>query len=83
MSLPFDKLFDGQGLNCPMPLVNARKEAGTLKPGQLLKVMASNRGSSADFRGWARIAKNVGLLAQEEESLDDANVYVRYVKRTE
>ena len=81
MSQEFDKLFDARGLNCPMPLVNARKEAGNLEIGQVLKVMASDRGSIADFQGWAKIARNVELLAQEEESLDGANVYVHYVKR--
>ncbi len=81
MSQEFDKLFDARGLNCPMPLVNARKEAGKLDLGQVLKVMASDRGSVADFQGWAKIAKNVELLSQEEESVDGANVYVHYVKR--
>jgi tRNA 2-thiouridine synthesizing protein A len=81
MSQEFDKLFDARGLNCPMPLVNARKEAGNLEIGQVLKVMASDRGSIADFQGWAKIARNVELLAQEEASLDGANVYVHYVKR--
>jgi tRNA 2-thiouridine synthesizing protein A len=81
MSQPFDKMFDARGMNCPMPLVNARKEAGKLDLGQVLKVMASDRGSVADFQGWAKIAKNVELLAQEEEAVDGANVYVHYVKR--
>jgi tRNA 2-thiouridine synthesizing protein A len=82
MSQAFDKLFDARGMNCPMPLVNARKEAGKLELGQVLKVLASDRGSVADFQGWAKIAKNVELLGQEEESVDGANVYVHYVKRT-
>jgi tRNA 2-thiouridine synthesizing protein A len=81
MSQAFDKLFDARGMNCPMPLVNARKEAGKLELGQVLKVMASDRGSVADFQGWAKIAKNVELLGQEEEPVDGANVYVHYVKR--
>ena len=82
MSQPFDKVLDARGMNCPMPLVNARKEAGTMEPGQVLKVLATDRGSVADFQGWAKIAKNVELLGQEEESVDGANVYVHYVKRT-
>ena len=81
MGQTFDKLFDARGMNCPMPLVNARKEAGKLDLGQVLKVMATDRGSVADFQGWAKIAKNVELLGQEEESVDGANVYVHYVKR--
>jgi len=82
MSQSFDKLLDARGLNCPMPLVNARKEIGKLEPGKVLKVMATDRGSVSDFQGWANIAKNVELVAQETESVDGATLYVHYVKRT-
>jgi TusA-related sulfurtransferase len=82
MSTTFDKTMDARGMNCPMPLVNARKEIGTLTPGQVLKVMATDRGSVADFQGWAKIAKNVELVAQETENIDGKNIYVHYVKRT-
>jgi len=82
MSQSFDKLLDARGLNCPMPLVNARKEIGKLEPGKVLKVMATDRGSVSDFQGWAKIAKSVELVAQETESVDGASVYVHYVKRT-
>ncbi len=82
MSTTFDKTMDARGMNCPMPLVNARKEVGTLTPGQVLKVMATDRGSVADFQGWAKIAKNVELVAQETESVDGKTIYVHYVKRT-
>jgi TusA-related sulfurtransferase len=82
MSQPFSKVLDVRGQNCPMPLVNARKEVGKIEPGDVLKVMATDRGSVADFQGWAKIAKNVELVAQETESLDGTTVYVHYVKRT-
>jgi tRNA 2-thiouridine synthesizing protein A len=82
MSQAFDKLLDARGLNCPLPVVNARKEAGKMEPGQVLKVMATDRGSIADFQGWAKIAKNVELTGQETESVDGVAVYIHYVKRT-
>jgi TusA-related sulfurtransferase len=82
MSQAFNKLFDARGLNCPMPLVNARREIGKLELGQVLKVVATDRGSVADFQGWAKVAKNMELVSQETESMDGANVYVHYVKRT-
>ncbi len=81
MSQSFDKLLDVRGLNCPMPLVNARKEIGKLELGKVLKVMATDRGSVADFQGWANISKNVELVAQETESAEGATVYVHYIKR--
>ncbi len=82
MSHSFDQLLDARGLNCPMPLVNARKEVGKLGIGQVLKVVATDRGSVADFQGWAKIAKNIELVSQETESSDGKNVYVHYIKRT-
>lgn len=82
MSQSFDKVLDVRGLSCPMPLVNARKEIATLDPGLVLKVMATDRGSVADFQAWAKIAKSMALIAQETESVDGATVYVHYVRRT-
>lgn len=82
MSVAFDKVFDARGMSCPMPLVNARKEVGKLNPGQVLKVLATDRGSVADFQGWAKVAKNVELVGQETDNSDGSNVYVHYVKRT-
>jgi len=82
MSQSFDSVLDARGLNCPMPLVNARKEIGKLELGQVLKVISTDRGSVADFQGWAKIAKNVELIGQESESADGTNLYVHYVKRT-
>ena len=82
MSQGFDSVLDARGLNCPMPLVNARKEIGKLDLGQVLKVISTDRGSVADFQGWAKIAKNVELVGQETESADGASLYIHYVKRT-
>ena len=81
MSQSFDKLLDARGLNCPMPLIHARKEVGNLEAGQILKVVATDRGSMADFQGWAKVAKNVELLGQATESMDGASVYIHYIKR--
>jgi len=82
MTQPFNQVLDVRGQNCPMPLVNARKQVGAIGPGEVLKVVATDKGSVADFQGWAKIAKNVELVAQETESMDGATVYVHYVKRT-
>ena len=82
MAIPFDKVLDARGMNCPMPLVNARKEIGNVQPGEVLKVIATDRGSLADFQGWAKIAKNVQLVEQETESEDGKSLYVHYIKRT-
>ncbi len=81
--MSFDKLLDASGLKCPMPVVKARKEIHALEPGQVLKVVASDRGSVKDFQGWAKVDKRVELLAQETREAEGANggaSYVHFVK---
>ena len=41
----FDDELDARGLNCPMPLVKARKMIGSLDPGKVLKIVSTDRGS--------------------------------------
>ncbi len=83
MSTPtFDQELDVRGLNCPMPLVKARQTIMKMEPGQVLKVLATDRGSVKDFQGWVKTAKNVELVAQEEVQQDGQSIFVHYVKRT-
>jgi tRNA 2-thiouridine synthesizing protein A len=53
-----DKVLDARGLLCPMPVVKAAKEMKTLAPGQVLKVLATDRGAIADFPAWAEDSGN-------------------------
>ena len=76
-----DRTFDAKGLMCPMPLVNARKEIMKLDIGQVLKIIATDKGSLKDFQGWARTAKNVELLNQHEEMEEGEKLFFHYVKR--
>jgi TusA-related sulfurtransferase len=77
-----DRELDARGLNCPMPLVKARLEVGALRAGQVLRVVATDRGSVKDFQGWARVAKNIDLLEQETLSEGGTPVYVHYIRKT-
>jgi TusA-related sulfurtransferase len=77
-----DKELDARGLNCPMPLVKARQEIGTLQAGQVLKVTATDRGSVKDFQGWAKIARNVELVGQETVRDGDTDLYLHWVRKT-
>jgi len=43
-------LLDVKGLNCPMPLLKAKKALNELSPGSLLRVLATDPGSVKDFR---------------------------------
>ncbi len=74
--------LDARGLNCPMPVVKARKKIGELDAGQVLRVISTDRGSIKDFQGWAKIAKNMELLAQETETEGDGEIYIHFVQKT-
>jgi tRNA 2-thiouridine synthesizing protein A len=63
--LPFDSAVDARGLNCPLPILKAKKALATIQSGQILKVMATDPGSKRDFEAFARQTGNA-LVAQSE-----------------
>lgn len=78
----FDQTLDVKGAKCPMPLVKSRKAISELGIGQVLKVVATDRGSMADFQGWAKTAKNVELVSQETLSEGGQDLFIHYLRRT-
>ena len=50
----FDREVDARGLNCPLPILRAKKALAELQSGQVLKVMSSDAGSQRDFLAFAR-----------------------------
>lgn len=82
MSMEFDQTLDVKGAKCPMPLVKSRKAINNLGVGEVLQVVATDRGSVADFQGWVKTAKNVDLLEQETVQDNGTELYVHYLKRT-
>lgn len=81
-TIAFDEILDVQGLKCPMPLVKSRRAVGDIPVGNVLKVVATDRGSVTDFQGWAKTAKNMELLEQEEVQENGTTLYVHYLRRT-
>ena len=79
--ISYDETLDARGLNCPMPVVKARKKISELDVGQVLRVLSTDRGSIKDFQGWAKVGKNVELLGQETETEDDAELFVHFVQK--
>lgn len=78
-----ERMLDVRGLKCPMPIVKAKKEIANLATGEVLKVVATDRGSVLDFQGWIKQNPGYQLLSQTEEK-DDAgkDVFVhRLAKR--
>ena len=60
-----DKEIDTSGLNCPLPILKAKKALTELQSGQTLKVIATDPGSWRDFEAFARQTGNE-LLLQEK-----------------
>ena len=53
-----DKEIDTRGLNCPLPILKAKKALSEMESGQLLKVVATDGGSMRDFKAFARQTGN-------------------------
>ena len=50
----FDKEIDTRGLNCPLPILRAKKALTELSTGQVLKVTATDPGSVRDFAAFSK-----------------------------
>ena len=61
----FDCELDVRGLNCPLPILRAKKVLGDLHAGQVLKVMATDPGSVKDFQAFCKQTGNE-LLSHSE-----------------
>ena len=58
-----DQTLDVQGLNCPMPLLKAKKTLNDMAAGELLQVYATDPGSVRDFEVFAQQSGNELLAA--------------------
>ena len=53
-----NKEIDTRGLNCPLPILKAKKALADMASGQLLKVLATDSGSLRDFQAFAKQTGN-------------------------
>lgn len=49
-----DKEIDTRGLNCPLPILRAKKALSDVQSGQVLKVVATDPGSVKDFESFSK-----------------------------
>ena len=61
----FDKELDARGLNCPLPILRAKKALNDMQSGQVLKIVATDPGSVKDFQAFAKQTGN-DLLSQSQ-----------------
>jgi tRNA 2-thiouridine synthesizing protein A len=71
-----DKQIDTRGLNCPLPILKAKKALADMASGQLLQVVATDPGSVRDFQAFARQTGN-DLVEQKAQGSDFIHVLRR------
>ena len=49
-----NKELDTRGLNCPLPILKAKKALADMPSGQVLRVVSTDPGSMRDFQAFAR-----------------------------
>ena len=52
--MDFDKELDARGLNCPLPILKAKKALTDMSSGQVLRIVATDPGSVKDFEAFAK-----------------------------
>jgi tRNA 2-thiouridine synthesizing protein A len=72
----FDKELDARGLNCPLPILRAKKALTDMQSGQVLRIVATDPGSVKDFQAFAKQTGN-DLLQQAEADKE----FVFFLKR--
>ena len=72
-----EHILDAKGLNCPMPILKAKKALKDVEPGGLLRVLATDPGSVADFSAFCRATGH-----ELVESAEEDGVYSYLIKHT-
>ncbi len=74
--MQIDKELDTRGLNCPLPILKAKKALAEMASGQLLRVVSTDAGSTRDFQAFARQTGNE-LVDQQADGADFIHVLKR------
>jgi TusA-related sulfurtransferase len=71
-----NKELDTRGLNCPLPILKAKKALAEMRSGEVLKVVSTDPGSVRDFQAFARQTGN-DLMEQETAGED----FIHFLRR--
>jgi tRNA 2-thiouridine synthesizing protein A len=74
--MTIDKELDTRGLNCPLPILKAKKALAEMTSGQLLRVVSTDPGSTRDFMAFAKQTGNE-LVEQQTAGADFIHVLKR------
>jgi tRNA 2-thiouridine synthesizing protein A len=62
----YDDELDATGLNCPLPILRAKKALNGMETGKVLRIIATDPGSVKDFEAFAKQTGNELLSSTEE-----------------
>ncbi len=62
----YDREIDASGLNCPLPILRARKALMDMERGQTLRILSTDPGSVKDFEAFSKQTNNALLSSGEE-----------------
>jgi tRNA 2-thiouridine synthesizing protein A len=62
----FDQELDATGLNCPLPILRAKKALAAMENGQVLHIIATDPGSVKDFEAFSKQTGNELMESREE-----------------
>jgi tRNA 2-thiouridine synthesizing protein A len=65
MNTNYDQELDARGLNCPLPILRAKKSLGAIGSGQTLKILTTDPGSVKDFAAFSKQTGNELLSTAE------------------
>ena len=71
--MKIDKEIDTRGLNCPLPILKAKKALTDMHTGELLRVTATDAGSVRDFQAFA---KQTGNELVEQQNVGHEFIHV-------
>ena len=71
--MQIDKEIDTRGLNCPLPILKAKKALAEMLTGQLLRVVSTDPGSTRDFQAFSRQTGNELI---EQQTAGDEFIHV-------
>jgi|Transcript_41221 tRNA 2-thiouridine synthesizing protein A len=67
LTMDVQREIDTRGLNCPLPILKAKKALAEMLSGDLLRIVATDPGSMRDFQAFARQTGNE-LVAQQSQA---------------
>jgi tRNA 2-thiouridine synthesizing protein A len=67
--MEYQKDLDARGLNCPLPILKAKKALAEMATGEVLRIVATDSGSVRDFQAFAKQTGNA-LLSHTQNGLE-------------